>query len=73
MTFAGASFVTLEASPDSPEFPTNCGELVVAIGGDPTGFDNAVLGGYSCLCNGRTVSQLNRTTHVDPPIQLGLT
>ncbi len=48
------------------------GEWVVARVSNPTGFEEAILGGYSCDCNGRTLVQINRTTDVDARVQIGV-
>ena len=74
MVVAGAGSTTSEAqhSP-SRAYGTDYGEWVVARATNPTGYENTILGGYSCSCNGRTLLQINRTTDIDAPLQLGLT
>ncbi|CAN5646904.1 hypothetical protein BH23CHL2_BH23CHL2_03740 [soil metagenome] len=49
------------------------GDWVVARVDNPVGFDEAILGGYSCDCNGRTLVQVNRTKDVDARVQIGVT
>jgi hypothetical protein len=49
------------------------GDWIVARISNPSGFEEAILGGYSCDCNGRTLVQINRTTDVDARVQLGVT
>ncbi|MEZ4523227.1 MAG: hypothetical protein R3A46_16530 [Thermomicrobiales bacterium] len=49
------------------------GDWIVARVDDPYGFEEAILGGYSCDCNGRTLIQINRTTDIDARVQLGAT
>ena len=39
----------------------------------PVGIDEAILGGYSCDCNGRTLIQINRMADFDARVQLGVT
>lgn len=74
MAVAGAGSATSETSTTSlPTSSTDYGEWVIARTSGSTRFDNAILGGYSCSCNGRTVLQLNRAADIDAPVQLGLT
>lgn len=49
------------------------GDWVVARVENPLAFDEAILGGYSCDCNGRTLVQINRTKDVDARVQIGVT
>jgi hypothetical protein len=57
----------------SQERTQSSGDWIVARVSNPTGFDEAILGGYSCDCNGRTLVQINRTTDVEARIQIGVT
>lgn len=49
------------------------GDWVIARVSSPVDYDEAILGGYSCDCNGRTLVQINRTTDFDARVQIGVT
>ncbi len=49
------------------------GAWIIARVNNPSEFSEAILGGYSCDCNGRTLVQVNRTTDVDARVQIGVT
>ncbi len=49
------------------------GNWVVARVDLSLAFDEVILGGFSCDCNGRTLVQINRTTDIDARVQLGVT
>ena len=74
MVVAGAGSTTSEAQ-HSPArgAGTDYGEWIVARVDDPASFDNTILGGYSCSCNGRTLLQINRAADIHAPLQIGLT
>ena len=58
--------------PNKPNKPTG-GDWLVARVENPNAFAEAILGGYSCDCNGRTLLQINRTTDFEARVQLGAT
>lgn len=57
----------------SRERTQSSGDWIIARVSNPTEFDEAILGGYSCDCNGRTLVQINRTPDIDARVQIGVT